>query len=132
VIPAWRMMVNPHLVGCECASLDLDVEDEKGKDRAIAEIKLIDGVIKILDFRGCGLQVTLYYPNPDALRRRTELIGSICRCPEPTAWELNFPRSHGRRTRTDWQIINEMLDDPRRSLGTVAKAIGVSLRSVER
>ena len=132
MIPAWRMMVNPHLVGCECASLDLDVEDEKGKDRAIAEIKLIDGVIKILDFRGCGLQVTLYYPNPDALRRRTELIGSICRCPEPTAWELNFPRSHGRRTRTDWQIINEMLDDPRRSLGTVAKAIGVSLRSVER
>ena len=118
-VPGWRMMENPHQIGCECASLDLEVKDEEGKDRAIAEIKLIDGVIKILDFRGKGLQVTLYHQNANVLSRRVELICSICGFSKPTVWELNFPHSHIRMSRTDWRIIDAMLDDARKSLEAV-------------
>jgi DNA-binding Lrp family transcriptional regulator len=131
-LPGWRMMVNPRLIGCEAASLDLEVEDEEKKERAIAEVRLVDGVIKILDFRGRGLQVTLYYQNADALRRKTELIGSICGSSETTVWELGFPNSDVRMTRTDWRIVQEMLGDPRKSLEDVSKLVGVSVRTVER
>jgi len=53
-VPGWRMMVNPHLLGCEAACLDLEVEDEEAKDKTVSEVSKIDGVIKILDFRGKG------------------------------------------------------------------------------
>lgn len=131
-LPGWRMMVNPHYLGCDAASLDLEVGDEEKKDRAIAEVRRVDGVIKILDFRGRGLQVTLYYPNVDALKRKTELISSICASPEPTAWKLVFPDSGVRMTRVDWRILQEMLEDARKSLEGVSESVGMSLRTVER
>lgn len=131
-LPGWRIMVNPRLIGCEAASMDLEVEDEEKKDRAIAEIRRVDGVIKILDFRGRGLQVTLYYQNADALGRKTELIGSICGSSETTVWELGFPHSGVRMMRTDWKIVQEMLGDARKSLEDVSESVGVSVRTVER
>jgi len=131
-LPGWRMMVNPHFLGCEAASIDLEVGDEEKKDRAIAEVRRVDGVVKILDFRGRGLQVTLYYPNADALKRKTELISSVCDSSEPTAWKLSFPDSDRRMTRIDWKILQEMLEDARKSLEGVSESVGVSIRTVER
>jgi hypothetical protein len=49
------------LIGCDAASLGLEIEDESKKDTAIAAIQRVDGVIKILDFRGRGIQTTLHY-----------------------------------------------------------------------
>jgi DNA-binding Lrp family transcriptional regulator len=131
-LPGWRVMANPHLLGCEAASLDLEVDDEEKKDRAIAEVRLVDGVIKILDFRGRGLQVTLYYQNADALRRKTELIGSICGSSDLTVWKLSFPAVDVRMVRTDWKIVQEILRDARKSLEDVSEPVGVSVRTVER
>jgi DNA-binding Lrp family transcriptional regulator len=131
-LPAWRMMVNPHLIGCQAASLDLEVEHEEEKDKAIGEIRRIDGVIKILDFRGRELQVTLFYQNADALRRKMELIGSICGALQPTVWELDYPRPDVRMTRTDWEIVGAMLEDARKSLEDVSRSVRVSARTVER
>lgn len=131
-LPSWRMMINPHLIGCEAASMDLKVKDEEEKERAIAEIRRVDGVIKILDFRGQGLQVTLYHQNSDALKRKTELIRSICNSPEPIVWELDFPLSNMRMTNTDWKIVQNMLEDARKSLEDVSKSIDLSARTVER
>ena len=131
-LPGWRMMVNPRLIGCEAASIDLEVEDEGKKDKAIAETARVDGVIKILDFRGRGLQVTLYHQSEEALKRKTELIGSICGTSERTVWGLGFPRPDVRMTVTDWKIVGAMLGDVRRSLDGVSKSVGVSVRTVER
>ena len=131
-LPGWRMMINPNLIGCEACCLDLEVEDEGKKDRMISEIRRVDGVIKILDFRGRGLQATLYHQTQDAKRRKIELIASICGSPQPTVWELEFPHPVVRMTRTDWEIVEAMLDDARKSLEDVAKSVGVSVRTVER
>ena len=132
ILPGWRMMLNPHLIGCEAASLDLEVDDEEKKDRAVAEVRRIDGVIKILDFRGRGLQVTLYHQNAASMTRKVELIGSICGSSEPTVWELAFPQSDIRMTSIDWRIVEAMLEDPRKSLEEVSKSVDVSVRTVER
>jgi DNA-binding Lrp family transcriptional regulator len=131
-LPGWRVMVNPKLIGCEAATIDLDVADETGKDTVIGAIRRVDGVIKILDFRGKGLQITVYYPNENALKRRMELISSICGSSEATVWQLSFPSPNIRMTNTDWKIIGNMLDDARKSLSEVSHSITVSTRTVER
>jgi DNA-binding Lrp family transcriptional regulator len=132
-LPGWKMMINPHLIGYDAAGIDLEVESEETKDRAVSKISEIDGVIKILDFRGRGLQITLYSPNEDALRRNVKLIESISdSSSEPTVWEMRFPRTDIRMTKTDWKILETMLEDARKSLQIVSKYIGVSTRTVER
>jgi DNA-binding Lrp family transcriptional regulator len=131
-LPGWRMMLNPTLLGCEAATLDLDVVDETKKDSAVAAIMRVDGVVKILDFRGRGLQITLYHQNANALKRKTELISSICGSPRATVWQLSFPISNIHMMSTDWKIIENMLDDARKSLDHVSHAVDVSTRTVER
>ncbi len=131
-LPGWKMMINPHLLGCRAAGVDIEVRDEEKKDEAVAAILRVDGVVKALDFRGKGLQVTLFYPDDDALKGKTEVIRSICGGAEPTVWEIRFPSPSTRMKGIDWRIVDAMLDDARRSLESVSGSVGVSVRTVER
>ena len=131
-ITGWKMMVNPRLIECKAAALDLEVAEESEKDKAVSKLKKVDGVIKILNFRGKGLQLNMYYPNEQELERKLELISSICGSSKLTSWELFFPRPNVRMTKTDWRISEAMLDDARESLEDVSKNIGVSARTIER
>ncbi|MCL4518583.1 MAG: AsnC family transcriptional regulator [Thaumarchaeota archaeon] len=131
-VTGWKMIPNPHIIGCEAVGLDLEVKDETKKDEAISEIKEIDGVIKILNFRGKALQVTLYY-HDDSLRKNIDQIASICASSEaPTEWKMWFPRCDAKLKTTDWKIIRAMLEDARMSLDDVSRHVGVSARTVER
>ncbi len=130
-VTGWRMMLNPHTIGCEACGMDVEVKDEQRKDRTIEEIRRVDGVVKILNFRGRALQVTLYYLGDDALKRKTELLTSLCGS-EPTVWKIEFPRSRTGLTVTDWKIIQAMLEDARKSLQAVSETMGVSVRTITR
>ena len=130
--PGWKLMPNPRLIGCEATSLDLDIEGGKSKANVIDEIKKVDGVVKILNFREPGLQITLYHEGADSLRGKVERIKSLSGSGKPTVWKLGFPRPDIRITTTDWQILGAMLGDARRSLEAVSQEIGASSRTVER
>lgn len=130
--PGWKMMPNPRLMGCGAAGLDLDVRDEGTKAEVIEKVRHFDGVIKILSFRGTGLQITLYHKDADSLKGMVERIRSASGSEEPTVWRLGFPRPEVRMTATDWQIVGAMLGDARRSLEAVSREVGVSTRTVER
>ena len=131
-LPSWKMMVNPRLIGCGAANIQLEVRDEKRKSEIISELRKIDGIVKILDFRGWKLLLTLYFQDDDLLKTKKDKIGSISGCTEPIAWELGFPEPRIHMKTTDWKIISSMLDDARRSLKDVSESIGVSVRTVER
>ncbi len=131
-LPGWKMMVNPHLLGCNAAGVDLEVRIEETKDQAISDIRRVVGVVKLLSFRGPGLQVTLFYPDADALKTAAERIRAICGGAEPTVWEIGFPAPHVRMKVIDWRIAGAMLDDARRSLEPVSESLGLSVRTVER
>lgn len=131
-LPNWKMMVNPRLIGCSAANVQLEVKDEKRKAAIISEFSKIDGIVKILDFRGGKLLLTLYYQDADSLDRKLEEIGAISDCVEPIAWEPSFPEPQIRMKTTDWKIIGSMLEDARRSLRGVSESVGLPLRTVER
>jgi len=131
-LPNWKMMVNPRLIGCGAANIQLEVGNEKRKADIISELKKIEGIVKILDFRGGKLLLTLYYQDEDSLKTKMDKIGSISGCMELTDWELGFPEPQIQMKATDWKIIGSMLDDARRSLKDISESVGVSVRTVER
>ena len=128
----WKIMVNPCVIGFKAVNILLRVRDEARKTDAIAELSKIDGIVKILNFRGRKILLSLYYQDTSSLTEKMEVISSICNCQKPIVWELVFPEPQIRMMRIDWKIIGFMLEDARKSIKSVSESIGVSVRTVER
>ena len=131
-IPGWRMMVNPRLIECRAANIYFEIKEENGKSDIIDELRGMDGIVKILNFHGDKLLLTLYYQDVNSLKSKVNRIVSISDSSNPAVWELVFPEPQIRTTATDWRIIASMLEDARRSLKGISESVGLSVRTVER
>lgn len=69
----------------------MEVDEEEKKAKAISQIKLVDGVTRIFDYRGKDLLVTLY-SEEGSLSRKIQLIESICGKSKSVLWKSRFPR----------------------------------------
>lgn len=131
-MPPWRIRVNPHLLGHRPAGIDLEVGSAIPKSRAVAQLRLVEGVVLIVDYRGSGLMVLLWYPTEEALDRSRRLVESICGAPSRAVWKGVLPEPGLQLRPVDWRILNVMKDDARMDLKEVAAALGVTLRTVQR
>ena len=132
LMPSWRIVVNPRLVGHGAAGVDLEVADGIPKSKVIAQLKLIPGMMLIVDFRERRLVAILWYEDDDGLRRTTELLGSLCGSPVGAVWLSLYEEPELKMRRIDWRILGAMKDDARMDLGEVAGSLGVSVRTVQR
>lgn len=130
--PAWQLMINPRVLNCDAVSLELEVDSEERKAKVISEIRLLDGVTKIHDYRGKGLQVTLYAEAGEPLARKVQLIELICGSSISDQWASRFPKPTMRMMKTDWKIVSALRADAARDLAEVAASVGVSARTVQR
>ncbi len=130
--PTWRLMVNPQLLDCSVVTLEVDVDDEERKTQAVSQVRLVDGVTKIHDYRGRGLQVTLYSREGESLARKIQLIESICGRSTSAQWTSRFPKPTMRMAQVDWKIVSALGEDAGRDLDDVARSIGISARTVQR
>ncbi len=132
ILKGWELVINPHLIGRESASLELEVQNASAKNAAIEQIKLIDGVISILDFHGASLQVGIYYRHERALAKQISLMESICGCKHSMLWNVTFPPCELKMTKTDWVMLNILRKDPRKKLADIAFDAKASTRTVNR
>jgi DNA-binding Lrp family transcriptional regulator len=131
-IQGWRVVIHPHLIGHEDVEVDLEVTDAEKKPEILSQIKLIEGVIWILNFEGSGLFVLFYSGSGQAISRKVQLIRTICRAEKLTVWSNSLPPCNIKISRTDWSIVWAIRDDPRKSLSEIAKEVGVTTRTVNR
>lgn len=129
-LPNWRMMVNPLLLNRHEANLDLEVREDERKAEAISKIRKLEGVHSIVDFRGKGIMVIMYYK--DNLEDAVHKIESICGSSRFALWDSAFLRPDVQMKQLDWKIIYAMQEDAWRDLEEVAKLLGVSCRTVQR
>lgn len=130
--PTWRLTVNPRVLGCDAVNMELEVDAEARKPQVLSQLRLLDGVTKIVDYRGKGLQVTVYSEGGEPLSRKIELIGLICGSPKSAQWTSRFPKPTVRMTTTDWRIVNALREDGSQDLADVAKSVRISARTVQR
>ena len=133
LIQDWRLILNPAILGGKLAGMQLVVDDEERKPQVISQVRLVDGVIEILDFHGTSLRVVLYFQDEFDLERKMKLLKSICGHEgEVHHWVSNLPSCKMRLKEVDWEILSHVLHDPRRDASEVAKESGVSSRTVNR
>ncbi|MHB8568295.1 MAG: Lrp/AsnC family transcriptional regulator [Nitrososphaerales archaeon] len=132
ILTGWQLIVNPHLIGRDSASLELDVQNATPKNKVIDQIRLVDGVISILDFQGPSLQVGIYYKNERMLTKQISLMESICGCKHSMFWNVFFPVCKLKMTKTDWVLLEILRNNPRRKLAEIALDAKLSTRTVTR
>ena len=130
--PKWKIMINPYVIEFKAVNVLLRVGDETEKTDVIAELTRIDGIVKILNFRGRTILLSLYYRDANSLNKKIEAMSSICNCQKPIVWELIFPEPQIRMTRIDWKIIGFIFEDVRKSIKSISESVGISVRTVER
>jgi DNA-binding Lrp family transcriptional regulator len=131
-----ELIVNPRVLGLSPARIFVSVpESEHRKTDVISQLKLVDGVLLILDLHGEGMQVLLFCKE-EAMSRRIELISSIAGSKDPLVikdWQaLGFRRPSIELTNTDTKILNSLRRNPRKAMQQVRKEIGGSVRTVQR
>jgi DNA-binding Lrp family transcriptional regulator len=130
-----ELILNPFLIDREPVGMELKVanSEKTKKDEVISQIKLVDGVVMIIDLQGEALQIMLFCEDEKTISRRTQLISSIAGCRDPLiVREMGFPRPDVKLNRLDWLILKSLRKEPRKSTATIAKEVRSSARTVDR
>jgi DNA-binding Lrp family transcriptional regulator len=130
-----ELVLNPHLMGRIPLAMEVRVADSTNAKKltVIQQIKLVDGVLFIIDLQGDSLSVLLYCESEQAASRRTALISSIAGATDPLILrKVGLPSCDLSLTRTDLLILRSLRSDPRKDTAEIASEIGVSTRTVER
>jgi hypothetical protein len=109
----------------------VDVQPESEKADMIRKLKLVDGVIMILNFFGRALRILSMYSTNESRSRAVELISRITNAERITQSRMPLPLSRTKLlTETDVKIIEALSKDARKSSASVAKELGLSTRTV--
>ncbi len=127
-----KLVVNPHLIGRQFASVDFDVQDGTTKRLVMSKLTLIDGVMSILDLQGDRVSVAFLYKNERDLARQIGLMEAVCDCKHAALWRLPFPPVQARLNRTDWAILSILHKDSKKKLEEIAKEANLSSRTVNK
>lgn len=127
----WHLIINPSFFGRSVLDVVVDVQPESEKADMIRKLKLVDGVIMILNFFGRALKILTMYSSNESRSRTVELISRITNAESITQSRMPLPLSRTKLlTETDEKIIGALSKDARKSSALVAKELGVSTRTV--
>ena len=133
-IREWRILLNPHLIGQTFGSLQIESRlDGKEVVRALAQIKLVDGVAIISVFQGGSLRVVIYYDSEESADRKIQLIASICgvKKEDTTLVKVAVPVTRTLK-KTDWEVLKAISKNPRRKSADISSELSLSTRTVNR
>lgn len=132
VLEGFHLIPNPHLFRMESSAIELEVAEEAKKPGIVSQIRLLEGVVLIVDFHGSRLRAVVYHESDQALSRKVQLIGLMCASREAIHWTESFPPCAMKMKRTDWTILKSLRKEARKSLVSVAEEVGASTRTVKR
>ena len=132
LIERWRTVVNPTLFGGGEVALRVDVNPPTSKDDVVEKLRLLPGVVLLVRFYGTLIAVVLRYYDEAALRKLVELVKRIAEADRLHAARIPFPPCGIRVSKTDWDVLRTLHDNPRKPYVAVSRELGLSSRTVRR
>ena len=129
----WKLMINPTFFACRMGEIMVDVESGSAKADMIRKLKLVDGVIMLMNFYGKSMWIMFMYNSDESYSRTVELVSRITNAETMIKARMALPRSETERlTETDVAIIRALSNDARKSYTLVAKELGLSPKTVKK
>src|SRR6266849_796155 len=76
-LSSWQVLPNPSLFGYGMTNILVDMPSKAPKEDVIRKLKLIHGIVHLLDFIGNSIFIILFYDSEQSLSRTVELISRI-------------------------------------------------------
>ena len=122
---------NPELFGLTGWTVDLRVSQRLRKPDLFQRLGPVDGVVSALEFLGEWTAVQFVAPDEATCRRRAELLRGLAGVAEvgtPLPWQRIEPRSS--LTSLDLRIVRALRQHPGANLTEIARAVGISPRTM--
>lgn len=133
-LKAWSASLNPHVLGMECKSILIRLDEASLKQKKLSELRLVEGVVLIMSFLDdAGFRIVLYCKDEKDFEAKIKLVSLICGVQEPSAvWDVPFPLCNFDLKRTDWRMLGLFFRNSRMSVNEIASAPAISTRTVRR
>ena len=128
----WRLIVNPRVLGVEIFAVWMTVGPALTVDAAIRKIRLLPGVVRIIQEVGDELGVLLLCKNQEVFKKRLELISELVDARNVMTYFNQPPKIGIEITKTDWEVTNRLRRDPDVRYSQLAMELRLSGRTVKR
>jgi len=118
------------MAGCDMYLLWMDVDSKLLKSDVLKRIRMVHGVLGIVDMVSQTVVVQLICRTEQSFRRSANLITEISNGKTLLSYKSRFPGSSFRPSPDDWRLIKEVRRRPTSSYHELGRAVGLSSRSV--
>jgi len=122
---------NPALLHLRGWTVNVRVADRLEKPKVLERLGAVDGVVSAVEFLGEWLSVQFVAPDDAASARRVELLRhlqGVAEVDRPAAWREFEPTAP--LSPLDLRIVKALRDRPRGTLTEIARAVGISMRTM--
>lgn len=122
---------NPSLLGLSMRAFTVDVPPLLDKAKVIEGLRRVDGVVSAHDFVGSLLWVTFVYESEEALGIKLKQIREIAGA-EGIHSSIPYPPCTASLTKSEAELILRLLKGGFDSYGSLAREMGITVRTLER
>jgi DNA-binding Lrp family transcriptional regulator len=131
-LSGWQVLPNPGLFGYSMTNILVEMPSKAPKEDVIRKLKLIHGVVQLVDLIGNSIVILLFYDSEQSLSRTVELISRIANAENVTQVRMSFsPGMTNHFSETDWAIIGNLENNALKTYVQVAREVGLTPRTVK-
>jgi DNA-binding Lrp family transcriptional regulator len=132
VIAGYQLYPNFRLLGLEVGSFHFRAGDAATKRKAASTLRTLPGVWGLYDFHGADVCLDMVAPDLASLRERAAHASEVLGGGAEVFYDYRLPPAKIDLTPLDWRILAALRGNARRPLPDLARAVGVSARTVRR
>ena len=130
-IRRYDVWPNPALLDLSGWSVNLQVENRLEKPSVLERLGMVDGVVSAVEFLGDWMSVQFVAPRDEDGQRRVEIFRHLKGVKEVAdlyPWQPLDPKA--QLSPLDLRILRALRDRPRGTLTEIARAVGISTRTM--
>jgi DNA-binding Lrp family transcriptional regulator len=132
VFHGTKAFPNPRLLGLRTASLHFSMQPGDRRRIAPQQVTEVEGVLGVFDMVGGDRCIDVAYPHDTSLHEIQDRLRSLLGVASSHFVDFATPTPGIELSPLDWRIVRALRSKPDTSLESVAKSLGLSLRTVKR
>jgi len=124
--------VNPAVLGMKGGAYALDVSPEMQKTDTIVQLKTVENILFIHNFRGSQVGILFVYEDENGLEDVINRVRSICGAKAGILSHVDYPPCSISLNDREWRLIFLLSEDGFHSYSQISKKLKVSVRTVIR
>lgn len=133
VIAGYQLFPNLRHLGLAASAFYFRIGEEDDKDRVVANVERLGGLMEVHDFLGTGICADFAFRDEGDLEAKLGVLSGMARDGRTVRfYDRDMPKVDRELIALDWQILIALRGNPKRPLHEVGKELGVATRTVKR